>query len=216
MRHFNHHGLLENTWLQKHFDMYYYTILPGFKYTVGIADAPPWWIYGPEAQLHFLDSYVLKNGSGNWLADVIRKRRTDIIEHSFTTLTTLHMDFIYYNQDLTPRPPSDFNENHLHVFDDWGVATYRSGPVLSNKTTFVTFKSSFIRGKYLHLLSRHYPEFLKLTNPGHEHPDQNSFTLTFLGDMFITEGFYSQKNTTSNNVHMFYPSNVSIHCSFIL
>lgn len=47
----------------------------GFQRTVAIADSNYNWFYGPESQLVFLDRYVLKNGSGNWLADIIRQNR---------------------------------------------------------------------------------------------------------------------------------------------
>lgn len=48
---------------------------PGFQRTVAIADSNYNWFYGPESQLVFLDRYVLRNGSGNWLADLIHQNR---------------------------------------------------------------------------------------------------------------------------------------------
>lgn len=51
------------------------TILPGFQRTVAIADSNYNWFYGPESQLVFLDRYVMRNGSGNWLADLIHQNR---------------------------------------------------------------------------------------------------------------------------------------------
>ena len=204
IRHFDHYDHLRNAWLQKHFDMYYYTILPGFKYTIGIADSSPFWIYGPESQLYFLDSYVLKNGSGNWLAETIRSRRQ---YNRCPQVTTFHTDFTYYQSKFSSIPPRDFNTNRIHTFSDWGVVTCSSGS-LQNNSTFVKFKSSSIRGEHVHHRSHLYPEFMNLINPGHEHPDQNSFTLTFLGDMFITDCFFGPKLTKANNVHMFYPSKV--------
>jgi len=48
---------------------------PGFQRTVAIADSNYNWFYGPESQLVFLDRYVLRNGSGNWLADLIHQHR---------------------------------------------------------------------------------------------------------------------------------------------
>ena len=206
MRHMDYYGHLENKWLKAHFDMYYHTIVPGFNYTLGIGDAAYFWYYGPESQLYFLDSYVMKNGSGNWLADTIRKHRP---YHPISSFVSLHTDFIFYNASIPKVPPIGFNTKRHHTFDDWGVATYSSGALLDDKATYVTFKSSAIRGKYMHDLSLEYPEFVRATNPGHEHPDQNSFTLTFLGDMFLTDGLYGPKYTKANNVHMFYPSKVN-------
>ena len=63
---------------------------------------------------------------------------------------------------------------------------------------------------------REYPHIVKDTNPGHEHPDRNSFTLGFQGDMFITEDYYLPKHTQSNNVHMFYPSQVGTRSWFVV
>ena len=213
MRHLSYEGHLENNWLKAHFNMYYYTILPGFDYTLGIGDSAEFWYYGPESQLYFLESYIMKNGSGNWLADTIRKKRP---YHYIPSLVSLHTDFIFYNATFSNVPPGDFNTYRHHTFRDWGVVTYSSGPFLDDSTTFVTFKSSALRGEYIHLLSLRYPEFIESTNPGHEHPDQNSFTLTFLGDMFITDGFYGVKYTMSNNVHMFYPSRVGLLASYFI
>lgn len=50
-------------------------IPPGFQRTVAIADSNYNWFYGPESQLVFLDRYVLHNGSGNWLAELIHQNR---------------------------------------------------------------------------------------------------------------------------------------------
>ena len=208
VRHLDCHVHLDNEWLKAQYNMYYYTILPGFNYTVGIADSAKFWYYGPESQLYFLDSYIMRNGSGNWLADVIRKNRP---KHQLSPFVSLHTDFIFYNASIPNVPPSDSHTHRHHAFEDWGVVTYSSGPLTDEKTTFATFKSSAIRGKYVHDLTLEYPEFIDKTNPGHEHPDQNSFTLTFLGDMFITDGFYGMKYSQSNNVHMFYPSEVDLN-----
>ena len=201
----DYYGHLENEWLKAHFNMYYHTIAPGFNYTLGIGDAANFLYYGPESQLYILDSYVLMNGTANWLADTIMKHRPNYI-----IPVALHTDFIFYNASIPKVPPKDFDTKRHHTFLDWGVATYSSRALLNDKATYVTFKSSAIRGKHMHNLSLQYPEFINSTNPGHEHPDQNSFTLTFLGDMFITDGFYGPKLTKANNVHMFYPSKVSL------
>ncbi|XP_025998299.1 dermatan-sulfate epimerase isoform X2 [Astatotilapia calliptera] len=68
-------GHFDHSWLLKHFAFLYRTILPGFQRTVAIADSNYNWFYGPESQLVFLDRYVLRNGSGNWLADLIHQNR---------------------------------------------------------------------------------------------------------------------------------------------
>ncbi|CAN0352477.1 unnamed protein product [Lampetra planeri] len=84
-------------WLRQHFAFLYRTILPGFQRTVGIADSNYNWFYGPESQLAFLDAFVMRNGSGNWLADMIRKHRPASgpgAPSRSQRWTTLHTEFI--------------------------------------------------------------------------------------------------------------------------
>lgn len=52
-----------------------FSLSPGFQRTVAIADSNYNWFYGPESQLVFMDRYVLRNGSGNWLAELIHQNR---------------------------------------------------------------------------------------------------------------------------------------------
>ncbi len=203
MRHFDCDVHLQNPWLKQHFTLLYATIQPGFNYTVGFADSGKLYTWGPESQLYFLDSYVLRNGSGNWLAQVINKRTPK----NSRWINSLLTDFVFYNPEYSAVPPVGCDKAYQHTFTDWGVTTFRSEGLL-NEGTFVAFKSGALRGEYIHNLSRFYPEFIRLTNPGHEHPDQNSFVLTFHGKPFITDGFYGPKLTRTNNVHMLYPSEV--------
>lgn len=70
----------------------------GFQRTVAIADSNYNWFYGPESQLVFLDKFVMRNGSGNWLADQIRKNR--VVEGPGTPSKgqrwcTLHTEFLW-------------------------------------------------------------------------------------------------------------------------
>lgn len=72
---------------------------PGFQRTVAIADSNYNWFYGPESQLVFLDRYVLRNGSGNWLADRIHQNR--VMEGPGQAgkgqrWCTLHTEFIWW------------------------------------------------------------------------------------------------------------------------
>ncbi|KAK1337962.1 hypothetical protein QTO34_001065 [Cnephaeus nilssonii] len=110
-RHFdiNHFG---HPWLKQHFAFMYRTILPGFQRTVAIADSNYNWFYGPESQLVFLDKFVLRNGSGNWLADQIRKNR--VVRGPGTPSKgqrwcTLHTEFLWYDtsrglwEEIVPR-----------------------------------------------------------------------------------------------------------------
>ena len=48
---------------------------PDIRETVGIGDACKTWFYGPESQLVFLDTFILKKGYANWLAFKIKENR---------------------------------------------------------------------------------------------------------------------------------------------
>lgn len=217
-RHFdiNHFG---HPWLKQHFAFMYRTILPGFQRTVAIADSNYNWFYGPESQLVFLDKFVMRNGSGNWLADQIRKNR--VIEGPGTPSKgqrwcTLHTEFLWYDASLKSVPPPDFGTPTLHYFEDWGVVTYGSALPAEINRSFLSFKSGKLGGRAIYdIVHRNkYKDWIKgwrNFNAGHEHPDQNSFTFAPNGVPFITEALYGPKYTFFNNVLMFSPA-VSKSC----
>ncbi|CAB1418327.1 unnamed protein product [Pleuronectes platessa] len=201
----------DHPWLLKHFAFLYRTILPGFQRTVAIADSNYNWFYGPESQLVFLDRYVLRNGSGNWLADVIHQNR--VMEGPGQAgkgqrWCTLHTEFIWYDPSLISKPPSDFGTSQLHYFEDWGVVTYGSALPADTNNTFVSFKSGKLGGRAIFdIVHRNkYKEWIKgwrNFNAGHEHPDQNTFTFAPNGFPFITEALYGPKYTLLNNAVLF-------------
>ena len=195
-------------WLKQHFWYYYHTTLPGFREIVGIADVQKEWFYGPESQLVFLNAFVLKNGYGNWLAKRIRQKRGE--KRSYMTR---HTEFIWYDATLTAAAPFGDRRNHLHVFDDWGVVVYGGGGTYrGSDSTFLSFKSGKINGRGINDLvhtNRSWLEGWKSFNAGHEHPDQNSFTFFPSGRPLITDGLYSMKFSSLNNVLLFAPSNES-------
>ena len=199
----------KNTWLHKHYQFYLATVLPGYKETVGIADSSRTWFYGPESQLVFLDSFIMKNGLGNWLASRVRQNRATsgplgpARAHKWCTL---HTEYVFYDPSLGETSP--FASKHfgkLVRFSDWGVTTYGAGH--PSGTTFVSFKSSALMGRAVHAtLVQHTYDWLRgwwNLNPGHEHPDQNSFVFFPRGRPFVTEAFYGPKYTYLNNVLTF-------------
>ncbi|XP_072114333.1 dermatan-sulfate epimerase-like protein [Mobula birostris] len=228
LRHFNlnHTG---NPWLKQHFWFYYATLLPGFQRSVGIADSNYNWFYGPESQLVFLDRFVLRDGSGNWLAKQIRKHRPKdgpMEPSSAHRWCTLHTEFIWYDPGLSPRPPAIHGSPRLHVFPNWGVVTYGGGLEQEPGHTFVSFKSGKLGGRAVYEMvhgagswggSRGRPyswiDGWKSFNPGHEHPDQNSFTFAPGGRPFVSEALYGPKHSYLNNVLVFGPS-PSSHCNW--
>ena len=204
--------LTRGPWLREHFWFVYRTILPGFKQTIGIADTNINWYYGPESQLVFLDKFVLKNGWGNWLAKKINENR--LVSNSFgykqsfhQTNSMLHTEFLFYNASLRAMQPSNHPSTTLHVFSDWGVATYGGG---QDKGTFLAFKCSRLHGRAINEIVRK-KQFSWLRswhsfNPGHEHPDQGFFVYIPKGVPFITGTLYGPKYTWLNNGLVFGPS----------
>ncbi|GCC19867.1 hypothetical protein chiPu_0018588 [Chiloscyllium punctatum] len=212
LRHFhlNHTG---SPWLKQHFWFYYATLLPGFQRTVGIADSNYNWFYGPESQLVFLDRYVLRNGSGNWLAKQIRKHRPKdgpMEPSSAHKWCTLHTEYIWYDPELSPQPPPGHGTPSLHVFSNWGVITYGGGLPSDPGNTFVSFKSGKLGGRAVYGIVHESPyswiDGWRNFNPGHEHPDQNSFTFAPGGQVFVSEALYGPKYSHLNNVLVFAPS----------
>ncbi|KAI7809387.1 dermatan-sulfate epimerase-like protein [Triplophysa rosa] len=206
----------QNNWLRMHFMFYYATLLPGFQRTVGIADSNYNWFYGPESQLVFLDTYVLRNGSGNWLAQQIRKHRPKdgpMTQSAAQRWATLHTEYIWYEPELTPQPPADFNKANMHIFSNWGVVTYGAGLPRAQGNTFVSFKSGKLGGRAVYDIVHAQPyswvDGWMNFNPGHEHPDQNSFTFAPNGQVFVSEALYGPKYSHLNNVLVFAPSPTS-------
>ena len=103
----------------------------------------------------------------------------------------------------------------MHYFGDWGVVTYRSGSITDATSTFLSFKSGKLHGRavYDYVHSTGNPKAVRdkwrRFNPGHEHPDQNSFTFSPAGRRLVTDGLYGPKRTYLNNVLMLSPGNAS-------
>ena len=199
-----------NAWLRHAFDFYYYTVAPGFQRTVGIADSDDRWHYGPEHQLTFLDSFIVRNGQANWLAAKIRRHSPIISRNSCCRHAGLHLEFLWYNASLSPVAPILHNDPESHLFDQWGVVTYRSGSIDHVHSTYLSFKSGKLHGAAIYdLIQRtHSDELIYGWDTFHcskEHPDQNSFTFAPNGEEFITEGLIGKKYTFLDNVLMFGP-----------
>ncbi|CAH1791366.1 unnamed protein product, partial [Owenia fusiformis] len=215
VQHHYHIDHSQNEWLQEHFWFYFSTLLPGFKENLAIGDSNKNWWYGPESQLTYLDSYVLRNGWGNWLASKIREARKYGLSPGVNQRwTTHHTEFLWYDPTIKPTPPPGYSNSSLHVFKDWGVVTYGGGQELLPGATFLSFKSSKLHGRVIKTLTGKHHNGLTWDefNPGHEHPDQNSLVFAPNGKLFITEGLYSFKWSYTNNIIMFSPSTLS-NCS---
>ena len=218
LRHF-HLDLTHSPWLKEHFWFLHYTVFSGFRETVGIGDSNRSWYYGPESQLVFLDSYVLKNGLGNWLASRIREHKvlnTHVAQTKYHCM--LHTEFLFYNASIKERALPNPRLPRLHVFSDWGVVTYgggldtfRGNNSWDERGTFLSFKCGLLHGRAINSIvrSKNVSSWItgwKNFKPGHEHPDQGSFVFAPNGVPFITETFYARKFTWLNNAIMFGPS----------
>ena len=210
-------------WLKEHFWFLHYTVLSGFRETVGIGDSNRNWFYGPESQLVFLDNYVLRNGLGNWLARRIREhkgQKAPFAQAPSHRNCMLHTEFLFYNARIKERAQPNPSLPRLHVFSDWGVVTYGGGvDTQSNnsrdeRSTFLSFKCGVLHGRAINSVVRrkHFRSWIKgwkNFNPGHEHPDQGSFVFAPNGVPFITETLYAPKFTWLNNAIVFGPSSNS-------
>ena len=206
-------------WIKQHYWFFYNTILPRFQRTVGIADSNNNWFYGPESQLVFLDTYVLKNGYGNWLANEIRQHRetnfrTKLVPAPSQIMCTIHTEFIWYDARLGKTAPPQSGRPNLHTFSDWGVVTFSHVHPKMDTDTFLAFKSGKLHGRGIFDVVQRdmYSSWVKgwrSFNPGHEHPDQNTFVFAPGGQLFITDRLYSTKYTYLNNVWSFAPSPTS-------
>ncbi|CAH1784677.1 unnamed protein product [Owenia fusiformis] len=208
----DHHN---NKWLRSHFWFYYSTVYPGYQRTVGIADSNINWFYGPGSQLVYLDTFVMKNGNGNWLANQIRNARNMTRKQSRSQkVCTIHTEYIWFDPHLSPEPPLFHNTPQMYIFEAWGVITYSTGLDDPQRDTFLSFKSGKIHGEtvYDHVHKAPDENPIKASihfNPGHEHPDKNSFTYFHNGNLVISEGLYGTKLSYLDNVLMFHPSDVS-------
>lgn len=205
--------LTKNIWLQEHFWFMYYTTMHNFNQTIGIADSGRRWYYGPESQLYFLDSFVLKNGYANWLAHKIQLSsfNVSVFQQLHRIMSVIHTEFIFYNASILPKPPPDYNKEQLHTFIDWGVSVYRSGMATSgnnNQSVYLSFKCGVLHGEAVNqmALSKRTAKGRKSFNPGHEHVDQGSFVFAPYGIPFITDTYYGPKYTWLNDAILFGPS----------
>ena len=206
-----HMGLdyLDSVWARKYYDFILGTTLPGHLEIIGIGDSNRRWHSSAESQLVFWDTYVLRNGEGNWLASKIRsaRKRTNL-DPSWSEYT----EYIWYDPSLGERSPFDGERKRSRLFrySNTGMAVYNGGR--SADETLVSFKSGPLHGRavYTAINERIFPWLTNWTsvNPGHEHPDANSFVFYPHGQPFITENFYTFKYSFLNNVLTFGPSSL--------
>lgn len=207
--------LTKNIWLREHFWFMYYTTMHGFNQTIGIADSGTRWFYGPQSQLYFLDSFVLKSGYANWLANKIQM--AGFQQSADQIMSTIHTEFIFYNASIIAKAPPDYYQEQLHVFSDWGVSVYRRGLATrgyGNRSVYLSFKCGVLHGEAVNQMVIGTPPVPWIKgwqgfNPGHEHVDQGSFVFAPNGIPFITDTYYGPKYTWLNNAILFAPSSNS-------
>ena len=210
-----HMGLdyLDNVWARNYYDFVLGTTLPGHLEIIGIGDSSRRWHSSAESQLVFWDTYVLRNGEGNWLASKIRSARK---KANLNPTWSEYTEYIWYDPSLGERSPFDGERKRSRLFrySNTGMAVYNGGR--GTDETLVSFKSGPLHGRavYTAINDRIFPWLTNWTsvNPGHEHPDANSFVFYPHGQPFITENFYTFKYSFLNNVLTFGPS--TLHSEF--
>ena len=206
---------LTNFWVKQHYDFLLGTTLPGYSKVIGIADSNPDWFYGPESQLAFLETFVLNNGEANWLISKIRSAKRKSSHFNFGRYCTEHTEFLWYNASIREQSPflGERARSKLFRFSDAGIVTYGAGR--DSNETLLSFKSGPLHGRavYVAMEKKLFPwlDSWKKLNPGHEHPDQNSFVFYPRGKPMITEALYGPKFTFLNNGLMFGPSPFAKH-----
>ena len=205
---------LSNFWVKQHYDFLLGTTLPGYSEVIGIGDSLKSWNYGPESQLAFMETYVLKNGEANWLISKIRSARRE--SNELGHYCTEHTEFLWYNASIREQSPllGERARSKLFRFSDAGIVTYGAGR--DSNETLLSFKSGPLHGRavYVAMENKLFPWLVsweKSLNPGHEHPDQNSFVFYPRGKPMITEALYGPKFTFLNNGLMFGPSPYAEH-----
>ena len=205
---------LTNFWVKQHFDFLLGTILPGYLKVIGIGDSLSSWNYGPESQLAFLETFVLKNGEANWLISNIHSARRK--SNELGRYCTEHTEYLWYNPSIREQSPflSEGARSKLFRFSDAGIVAYGAGR--DSNETLLSFKSGPLHGRavYVAMEKKLFPwlvSWKKSLNPGHEHPDQNSFVFYPHGKPMITEALYGPKFTFLNNGLMFGPSPFAKH-----
>ena len=201
------HNYLNSVWARKYYDFMLGTTLPGYQEIIGIGDSNRRWHSSPESQLVFWDTYILRNGEGNWLASKIRSARKEIGVKSISW--SEYTEYIWYDPSLGEKSPleGERKRSQLFRYSNAGMAVYNGGR--DQGETFVSFKSGPLHGRavYTAINDQTFPWLTwNSVNPGHEHPDANSFVFYPHGKPFITENFYTSKYSFLNNVLTFGPS----------
>ena len=201
-------------WTHKYYDFILGTTLPGYREIIGIGDSHRTWHSSPESQLVFWDTYILRNGEGNWLASKIRSARKEVGVESISW--SEYTEYIWYDPSLGEKTPLEGEKKRSQLFrySNAGMAVYNGGR--DEGETFVSFKSGPLHGRavYTAINEQTFPWLTSWNsvNPGHEHPDANSFVFYPRGKPFITENFYTSKYSFLNNVLTFGPS--PLHSDF--
>lgn len=200
----------QGTFVRRLLDFYLYTTLPGARSIIQFADSDSRWAYGPVMQLRFIDTFVLRDGRANELADLIASAAA-ASGTPFTPssrLSTLHTEYIFHTPALLARdaatPAAARSAPALHHFADWGVVTYGCGMSLPNTTAFA-FRAGMVMGSaVLELYKRRAWPWFSLINAGHENPDQGSFVFYPRGaPLVVTPGYIKPKSSLLANTLVF-------------
>ncbi|CAD5124821.1 unnamed protein product [Dimorphilus gyrociliatus] len=196
-RHFQFKHHFTNRWLRNQLNLFYHTTLPSRDRTICIGDSQLSWLYGPEAQLLFIDTFAMKNGQGTFMAGLIRSERSHS-RYLRDRLGTIFTELLWFDPVLTSKRVSTQIPNH-HIFQDWGVSTYRSHSFFNRHATHISFKASPPHGHLVSGLANgriNWWSGWSHFRPLYEHPNQNSLAIVMNNKTFISHGGFHQNKLT--------------------
>jgi hypothetical protein len=180
--------LFDHPWLKAAARWRIYTALPNLREALNIADSHAE-LNGHVALLRMLAAEY-RDGYAQWLAGQFIPITSRSVRAKAAPL-----EYIYYDPSILPVSPKNLTPSAL--FSDWGVAIMRTGWGFND--IYLTLKCGAPGGRYgFEQAKLGVPEVGDL-NPGHDHPDQNSFTLFAFGTHLATDTGYQVPKWTSDH-----------------
>jgi hypothetical protein len=194
----------DNPWLKEHFNFLLHGSQPGYKRVVGVADGHGTYGHGPQHLLYFLDK-VMRDGRPTWLAQQIFQVFGRQVPFGKPEGSPLLFEFMWRDTTIQPKAIDRGTSGLFHLFDDWGVATFRRGWSADN--TFFSFRAGSPAGKSMWELMLKGDPRLAVANVSHSHPDAGGFSFYPNGNNFIAgAGYDKPKRTALANTYTFTPA----------
>jgi hypothetical protein len=195
---------LDNPWIKEHFNFLLHGSMPGFQKVVGVADGHGTYGHGPQHLLYFLDK-VTRDGRPTWLAQRIFEVFGSRLPFGKPEGSTLLFEFMWRDPSIKPKEINQGSSGLFHLFEDWGLATFRRG--WSSNHTFFSFRAGSPAGKSMWDLMLKGDPRMAVANVSHSHPDAGGFSFFPNGKNFIAgAGYDKPKRTALANTYTFTPT----------